>query len=440
MIKKIVFSILLLSSLFSCSKINDEIIKPPEEENEFTDEELLDLTQEKTFNFFWKNVNLVSGLTKKSLSTDYIALSGASYGVLSILIGVERGYITRQQAVERMTIIVQFLSEKADRFHGAWAHWFDTTTGVAKPFSPNDDGADLVETGFMIQALLTAQQYFTNETPEETLVRNTIQTLYEEVEWDWFTNGNNYLLWHWSPNYEFEKNLQIKGWNEAMITYILAIASPTHSIPVEYFHTGWVGDNYVDRLDLNARDDKGGNLFTAYSSFRSLTPYLKDKYIIQAGYKTYHERARHQALLNREWCISKTSTYWYYSEKCWGITSSKDPAGYKHHKPIESSDNGTIAPTAAFASMPYTPEESLIALHHFHEDLKDRGIWNDDYGFYDAFNFDQNWIADDFLALDQGPLLIGIENYRTGFLWDLLIQNQSIKQSLQDIGFEIVPH
>jgi len=432
-------SILFLLMTISCSENNnipDDIIDEETTIKRYSDEEILDMVQENTFRYFWDYAHPVSGMIPRDKDGDLVVMGGSGFEVLAIITGIQRGYITRTQGAERLLKMVIFLNEKADRFHGAWSHWLSGSTGEVKRFSEKDDGGDIVETAFMIQGLLTAKQYFNADDNIEKTIRETITKLWEEVEWDWYTNGNPHILWHWSPNYDFEKNLVVRGFNEAMIVYILAVASPTHSVDASLFDSGWAGNNYVSRLDPATRSDQGGTLFMTHYSHLCLPATISDKYIKQTPYKNYFERHKKQTLLNRDWCIRQKGMYSYYNENCWGLTASKDPDGYKAHKPNLNSDNGTITPTAGVSAIIYTPQESIALIHYLIEDLSDKYLFGK-YGFVDAFNFDRKWLAPDFLALDQGPIIVMIENYRTGLLWDNFMKNQEILTSLDKIGFEI---
>jgi hypothetical protein len=406
----------------------------------FSDEELLDMVERYTFRYFWDYAQSSSGMSRdRNYPVDIVTSGGSGFGVMAIIVGIERGYITREQGVERMLKILTFL-ETADRFHGAWSHFIDGSTGEVIPFSTKDNGGDLVETAFMIQGLLTARQYFNGVSEDEQTIVEKITQLWEEVEWDWYRqNNSNVLYWHWSPNYAWQMNLQIRGWNECAIVYLLAIASPTHNVPASLWKTGWAGLYYY----LNGKTfynnllrvgwDYGGPLFFAHYSFLGFDPRN-----ISDGYANYFDNNRSAALIHHAYAIDNPLNFTGYSESCWGLTASDDPDGYAVHEPTSSRDNGTITPTAALASFPYTPEESMLALKHFYRDLGDK-TWNW-MGFYDAFNQKKNWWATSYLAIDQGPIILMIENYRTQLLWNLFMSNPEIQPMLDAIGFFDAPN
>jgi hypothetical protein len=401
-----------------------------------TDEEFLDMVQRATFRYFYDYAHPVSGLSRERLGSGNTVTSGGSgFGVMALLVGIERGFISREQGITRMLKILNFLNTDADRFHGAFSHWLNGTTGDVIPFSQYDNGGDLVETSFMIQGLLTARQYFDLSTSEEIEIRNLITQIWEGVEWTWYQRASfsDFLYWHWSPNHEWQMNFKLIGYNETMITYLLAIASPTFSVPARLYYDGWASSaNYFLNFTyygykLWVGDPYGGPLFFAHYSFLGFNPQN-----IRDAYCNYFFNNKHHTLINREYCIVNPQGHTGYGPNCWGLTASDDPWGYLAHEPY-ARDNGTITPTAAISSMPYTPEESISALKYFYRTFGDQ-LWAE-YGFKDAFNLDENWFADSYLAIDQGPIIVMIENHRSGLLWDNFMANPEIPAMLDSIGF-----
>jgi hypothetical protein len=399
-----------------------------------TDEEFLDMVQEYTFRYFWDFAHPVSGLAReRNTSGDIVTIGGSGFGVMAILVGIERGYITREEGLTRLIQITSFL-EFADRYYGVWPHWMHGATGKTIPFSQFDDGGDLVETAFMLQGLLTARAYFDLDTPGENALRELITSLWEQVNFNWYRKQvNNFLYWHWSPNYGWQMNFQIRGFNEAHIVYILAIASPTHNVPANLYHAGWAGGSYENGnsyygYPLAVGPYRGGPLFFAHYSYLGFDPRLK-----RDAYANYFVRNRNHTYINREYCIQNPEGHAGYGENSWGLTASDNPWGYLAHEPTPDRDNGTITPTAALSSMPYTPQESIAALKHFYREYGEQ-LWGP-YGFYDAFNIGENWFADSYLAIDQGPIICMIENYRTGLLWEKFMANPEIQPALDAIGF-----
>ncbi|WP_303924573.1 glucoamylase family protein [Draconibacterium sediminis] len=400
-----------------------------------SDEELLTLVQRQTFNYFYDFAHPVSGLAReRNTSGNTVTTGGSGFGVMSILVGIERGFITRQQGVDKLETIVDFLTN-ADRFHGVWPHWLNGETGKTIPFSTNDDGGDLVETAFMMQGLLTVRQYLNAGNSQESSLIDKINTLWETIEWDWYTQGGqDVLYWHWSANNDWIMNMKIRGWNEALIIYVLAASSPTHTISKDVYTKGWArdgdmmntGNNSYYGYTLPLRSDMGGPLFFSHYSFLGLDPRnLSDQY---ANY--WEQNVRHTKI-NQAYCADNPQNYVAYSDKCWGLTASDGYSGYSAHSP--NNDRGVLTPTAALSSMPYTPEESMEALRYFYYTLGDK-LWGE-YGFYDAFDFTNGWVADSYLAIDQGPIVVMIENYRTNLLWDLFMSCPEVKSGLTKLDF-----
>jgi len=398
------------------------------------DEELLTLVQRQTFRYFWDFGHPVSGMAReRSSSGDIVTTGGTGFGIMAMIVAIERQFIDRGAAVSRLLKITRFLKNNATPYHGAFAHWINATTGRTQPFSEKDNGADLVETSFLFQGLLTARHYFRGENPDEKELRELITELWEAVEWSWFRRNNEEVLyWHWSPDYGWDMNHKIRGWNESLITYVLAASSPTFPIGKPVYDNGWAdkgnmrnnGVYYDFKLPLGP--SYGGPLFFAHYSFLGLNPWnLKDQYA------DYWQQNVHHAKINHAYCKLNPAQNRGYSAVCWGLTASDGNSGYSAHSP--TNDKGVIAPTAALSSMPYTPEESMAALHFFYYKLGDK-LWKQQ-GFIDAFNLSVGWYANDFLAIDQGPIIVMIENHRSGLLWNIFMDIPEIKTGLTKLGF-----
>ncbi|WP_310589873.1 glucoamylase family protein [Dyadobacter sp. CY343] len=399
-----------------------------------SDEALLTLVQQQTFKYFWEFAHPVSGLAReRNTSGDIVTSGGSGFGIMTIPIAVERKFITRAQGLERMQKIAGFLKNNTQKFHGAFPHWLNGATGAVVPFSEKDNGADLVETAFLVQGLLTARQYFSANTPAEMDLRADINAIWEGVEWDWFQKDNeNVLYWHWSPNFGWEMNHQIRGWNECLITYALAASSPTHGISKAVYDNGWArsGDlkngNSYHGVNLPLGEAYGGPLFFSHYSFLGLNPTgLTDQYA------DYFTQNKNHTLINYNYCIANPQGFEGYSDQCWGLTASDIPDGYNANSP--TNDKGVIAPTAALSAFPYTPAESMKALKFFYYKLGDK-LWGA-YGFHDAFSLDELWFADSYLAIDQGPIVIMIENHRSGLPWKLFMSAPEVKTGLKKLGF-----
>ena len=399
-----------------------------------SDDALLSQVQAQTFKYFWDFGHPVSGLAReRNTSLETVTAGGSGFGLMAIIVGIERGFISREAGRLRLQKIISFL-EKADRFHGVWPHWLNGATGKVIPFSTKDDGGDLVETSYLAMGLLAVRAYLNEDSATENELITKINELWKSIEWNWHTQGEQKVLyWHWSPNFGWEKNLKISGYNEALITYILAASSPTFPIEASVYHEGWArngamknGQAFYNQILPLGNQSFGGPLFFEHYTFLGIDPRnLKD------DYANYWEQTVNHTLINRAYCIDNPKDYIGYNSACWGLTASDGNNGYSAHSP--TNDRGVITPTAALSSFPFTPEYSMEALHHFYYIIGDR-IWKE-YGFVDAFNFTEQWIAPSFLAINQGPIIIMIENHRTGLLWDLVMSAPEIQSGLDKLGF-----
>lgn len=408
-----------------------------------TDDELLTSVQKATFRYFWHFAHPVSGLAREGFKhpRDTCTSGGTGFGLLTIMVGAERGFVSRSEAAERLLKQVRFLHEATPRYHGAWSHWINGATGATIPFAgPKDNGGDIVETAFLVQGLLALTQYFDRDTPVERELRERIDALWREVDWNWYRGDPPQLRlrWHWSPDYAYVRNHAIGGsFNECMLVYLLGLASPTHPLPVECYYDGWIGapkrpqdppyanGNTYYGYRLAVGKPLGGPLFFTQYSFLGLDPrYVTDRYC------NYFDNNRTISLINRAYCVANPKGFRGYGPDAWGLTASVTPGGYRAHEPTQ--DVGTLTPTAALSAMPYVPEESRAALVHFYRDLG-RQLWGP-LGFWDAYNPSQEWVADTFLAIDEGPIVPMIENHRTQLCWRMFMRHPDIVPGLQRAG------
>jgi hypothetical protein len=419
-----------------------------------SDNEFLDMVQRSVFRYFWDYGDPNSGLARerwdggRDLTN---TIGGSGFGIMALLVGIERGFITRDQGLDRMLKILNFLTNVAEKFHGAFPHWLSGNTGKVVKFGVQD-GGDIVETSFLIQGLLTASEYFNQQNQKENEIRQLIANIWHNVDWNFYRNGSTGLYWNWSPTmgFNFSDTFIFHGWNETLIAYILAVASPTHPILPTYYRSGW-GDNgnikylgpqrYGYDLFVGKREGFGGPLFFTHYSFLGFDPRS-----IRDLYANYFIHNRNQSLINWEYCKENPKKFNGYSSECWGLTASYSIPGidYSAHEP-QLNDNGTIAPTAALSSMPYTPQQSLSALKYFYRTQGSK-LWGD-FGFKDAFNLTYSrvnlygeWFSNGYLAIDQGPIICMIENYRTGLLWKYFMQNNDVKNGLNKIPFFTDPN
>ncbi len=444
--KKNILIISVAILLTQCGESRQAVGKDSVKFDSVEEQRIFDEVQKATFQYFWDGAEPNSGLARERFHVDgvypqndkhIITSGGGGFGVMAILVGIERGFITREEGLARLERIVKFL-ETADRFHGVWPHWWNGETGKVKPFSKKDDGGDLVETSFMLQGLLCVRQYFAEGSDREKALAARCDQLWREVDFNWYRNGKNVLYWHWSPNYGWEMNFAVSGYNECLIMYVLAASSPTHGVPAEVYHEGWAKNGairhqtskygYDLQLKHNGAEEYGGPLFWAHYSYLGLDPRkLKDKYA------DYWKENRHQALINYNWCVENQGGFKGYGADSWGLTSSYSVKGYAGHAPGIKRDRGVIAPTAALASMPYTPKESMAAMKNWYLNKKDKLFGP--YGFYDAFSDTESWYPQRYLAIDQGPIVVMMENYRSGLIWDLFMSCDEVKKGLDKLGF-----
>ena len=399
-----------------------------------SDDALLTKIQEQTFKYFWDFAHPTSGLAReRNSSGDIVTSGGSGFGIMAIPVGINRGFITRAQGLQRMQTIVNFLKNTAVKVKGAFPHWLNGQTGAIVPFSANDNGADLVETSYLMMGLITARQYFNTADAAEATLRADINTLYNNVEWDWFRNNNqNVLYWHYSASNGWVINLPIRGWNECLITYVLAASSATHPVPASVYSNGWKGGSQYTNgntyygYTLPLGPAYGGPLFFSHYSFLGINPTG-----LNEGGVNFATQTKHHTLINYNYCKTNPSNYFGYSDSTWGLTASDIENGYTASSP--TNDVGVIAPTAALSSIPFTPNESMAALKFYYYVLGDKLF--KEYGFVDAFSLHKPWFASSFLAIDQGPILLMIENYRTGLLWNLFTSAPEVKTGMLGLGF-----
>ena len=403
--------------------------------SDLSDDALLDLVQQRTLAYFWEFAHPVSGMARERSNPDpgydyldTVTSGGTGFGIMAMLAGAQRGFLAREAVLTRIRQIVAFL-KRAETHHGVFPHFMHGGTGVTIPFSPKDDGSDLVETSFLIMGLLCARQYLA----EDAALRAAIDRLWHAVEWNWHARDGDVLYWHWSPRCGWAMDHAITGWNECLITYILAVSAPhRRRIAPEVYHRGWTNSPWFRNgrrchgIELPLGPPHGGPLFFSHYSFLGLDPRgLVDRY---ADYWTQN---RAHVLINRAHCIANPHGHAGYGAHCWGLTACDGDAGYGAFSP--ENDRGVIAPTAALASMPYAPREAMQALRHFHEDRGDE--LSGRYGFADAFNPSRGWVASSNLAIDQGPIVVMIENHRSGLLWELFMSCPEVRDGLARLDF-----
>lgn len=422
-----------------------------------TDDELVDLVEKQTFKYFWDYAEPNSGMARERFFPDgyypendshIIATGGSGFGLMSILAGINQKYITREEGLARLEKIASFL-EKAERFHGAWPHWINGNNGKVVPFGLKDNGGDLVETAFLCEGIICVREFLKDGNAREKALASKYDALWKGVDFNWYTNKEQKLYWHWSPKYNWEMNFPLEGYNETMITYVLAASSPNHAIDASVYHNCWarkgkiVTDKKMYGLPLllkhNGAQDFGGPLFWAHYSYVGLDPnQLSDRYA------NYWDVNYNQVRIDYEYCVKNPKKFKCYGPDYWGLTASysvnaegtigydsKKRVGYNAHMP--SNDHGIISPTAAVSSIVYLPKESIAAMRNFYENHNEES-WGVA-GFYDAISCQSKASAKQYLAIDQGPMVAMIENYRTGLLWKLFMNAPEVRSGLQKLGF-----
>jgi hypothetical protein len=451
--QKYYYKITLLNSRYTESPFSNVVSAATKR---MTDEQLLDMVQRAHFRYYWEGAEPNSGLARENIpGRQNMVASGASgFGIMALIVGAERKFITRQQAIERFTRITSFL-ERTERFHGAYSHFIDGPTGKVEPFfGQKDNGGDLVETSFLVQGLLAAHQYFNGDSEAEKSIRTRIQKIWESIEWSWYRRApdSKFLFWHWSPDQAWVIDHKLIGWNETMITYLLGIASPTYPIPVSMYYSGWAsqgeeaqkyrsgwgqtkdGDHYTNGntyygIPLPVGVSNGGPLFFVHYSFLGPDPHK-----IKDAYTDYFTNNRNIARINYRYCVENPGRHRGYGADCWGLTASDGPWNYSANEPVVRADEGKMTPTGALASFPYTPEESMVALKNYYHRYGSF-LWAE-YGFRDAFDLDKNWCAEIFMGLNQAPVVVMIENYRTRLIWDLYMKHPDVQRGIEKLNEE----
>jgi hypothetical protein len=443
----------LYSFLFfiSCSSDGMQLDSTPDNEpismDSVTDIELMQTVQKDVFKYFWDYAHTNSKLSRErlhendpSFDSNTVTTGGSGFGFLNVLMGIENNIISKEAGISHLQTALNFL-ENADRFHGAWPHWMDGNSGTVLPFSSMDNGADLIETALLCQGLICIREYFKNGNAEEQQLAQKADILWKGVEWDWFTQGKNMLYWHWSPNFDFEINLPIVGYNEGLIAYIFGAASPTYPINAVVYHEGWAQNGAIKSeaqqynipvlLNHGEVNDSVGPLFWAHYSYLTLDPRgLTDRYA------NYWDVVRNHTQIVLEHCIQNPNEFSGYSDKNWGLTASYSrnadgSTGYSDHSP--TNDRGVISPTAALSSLPYTPEASMKYLRYLYEEKQEDYIGIA--GPIDAYASHYQWKTQQYLAIDQGTIGPMIENHKTQLFWNLFMNAPEIRSGLVTLGF-----
>lgn len=420
--------------------VSDSYVKAPFIASKLTDDELMDLVQQKAILRFTEGAHPETGMAIERTDPNayggipLLATGGTGFGIQAIIVGVSRGWVDRNDALDQLHRITDYL-EEAPKFNGAFPHFYNARTNGVYSMFRMDTGADIVETSFLMNGLLAARQFFSGANEQESMLRDKINTLWENVDWNHHTkNGaENMLFWHWSPEHEFGTNARIRGFNECMITYIMAASSPTHPISPDAYHQGWT-ENW-DKRYKTLPDGKPDLLVPAPAFFEAFNFSGVDPRGLSDTYADdYFDLSRARLLQQREWAIKNPLGFKGYGENFWGFSESDGPTEYHACAPSLDRDRGTVAPYAVACAMPFAPEEAMAAMHHLYNEWGDK-IWGP-YGFNGALNPSKKWYSNDTVAIHQAQIPISIENHRSGLMWGLIMSCPEIQNGLTRLGFE----
>jgi len=449
----------LLLVLMSCGGGNSPGATSGQPENEVVPFSLEEV-QRRNFNYFWElahdqNFQIPDRYPTRTFSS--IAATG--FGLTTYLVGVEKGFITRTQAAERVLNTLRVLR---DLPQGEAASGVSGYRGFFYHFLTLDEALrykqvelSTIDTGLLMAGVLSAMSYFDRDTEREREIREIADFLYRRVEWDWaMRKSSGRMTMGWHPEKGFIE-AEWRGYNEAMILLIMAMASPTHPIPADAWDkwcSTYLWAEYRGYEHLNFSPLFGHQYSHMYIDFRG----IQDAYMRNKGID-YFENSRRATYANRAYCIANPKGFKDYSENVWGLTACDGP-GYEKRlyngHPIQFrgysargasarrvTDDGTIAPTAAGGSVPFAPEICIPALKTMWEKYPDRLV--DEYGYHDAFNpsytfgegNENGWVDTDYIGIDQGPIVIQIQNHENEMIWDLMKRNPYILEGLRKAGF-----
>lgn len=405
-----------------------------------SDDELLDSLQYSAFRFFWYEANPSNGLIKdRNTSGSPSSIASVGFGLSAICVGVDRGWVAREAAKDRVLTTLKTFWEKPQGsaasgtigYKGFFYHFLDMTTATRVWNSELSS----IDTGLLLAGILDAQQYFTEVDSIETLIRAYADSIYRRVDWNWMRNFNPGIMMEWKPETQFGTLGYWIGYNEAMILYILALGSPTKPVPTtawQAWTSGYTWETYYGYSYIPFPPLFGHQYSHCWVDFRN----IRDAYMRWRDID-YFENSRRATLAQRDYCIDNPSNFVGYSDSVWGLTASDGPSGYAARgAPPAFNDDGTITPTAAISSIAFTPEQSLAVAHKLYKTYHAQ-LWTN-YGFRDAFNLNVNWWGPDVIGIDQGPIIMMIENYRTQSVWSRFMKNPYLQLGLERAGFEPV--
>jgi len=405
------------------------------------DDAFLDYVQEANFDYFWYMSNPTNGLVPdRSAAESPCSIAAVGFGLTSIGVGIDHGWITRAQGAARaLTTLTTFWqgpqnagSSAVMGYEGWFYHFLDMNTGLRA------SGCELstIDTALFLAGALYARQYFNGATSQEATIRSLAGAIFNRVNWQFMAQPDGAVAMAWQPNTGFNGYGSWIGYNEAMVLYCLGLGTATNPLPSSAWNVWtsgyqWAtnyGQAYVSFAPLF------GHFFShCWIDFR----HIADTYM-NGHNSTYFENSRRAALA--EVAYSSTAPHTGYNSFIWGLTACDGPApdGYlARGLPPAATDDGTIAPTAAGGAVCFTPEKSVPALERMYYTYR-TNLWTEN-GFRDAFNLGQGWFDSDELGIDQGPIVLMIENYRTQNIWRLFKQTPEVQRGLQRAGFVALP-
>ncbi len=398
---------------------------------------LVDTVQHTGVMYFWEQANPANGLVKdRSTAGSPASIAATGFGLSALCVGVDHGWLTREQVKGRvLTTLNTFWTGPQSSaasgtigYKGLYYHFLDMNTATRTW----DSELSTIDTALLFAGILDTKMYFTGADSQEVLIRQLADSIYYRADWNFARNFNQGILQGWKPGTGFGGFGQWVGYNEAMILYILALGSPTHPVPTTAW-SKWTS-NYLWQTLYGQSFLICPPLFThQYSHCWIDFSGMQDNYM-RAQSSNYAENSRRATLAQHSYCIANPGAWTGYSDSLWGLTASDDPFGYAAHgAPPSQSDNGTITPTAGLSSIVFTPELSVPLLHNLWDNWR-ATTWGP-YGFKDAFNPYYGWVDTDYLGIDQGPIVLMMENYRNGSVWARTYQNLDLRTGLARAGF-----
>jgi hypothetical protein len=462
--KIMLFSIVIAGFLLptACNQSPSSKSNPPSGEVKISIPAQFDLDdlKRRTFNYFWVEADPVTGLIEDRVpNRQFSSIAATGFGLSAYIIGVENGYVSRAEAAEKVLRLLRFLWNAPQDsamsgiagYKGYYYHFLDMRTGHRY----KDVELSTIDTGLLMAGILSVMEYFNGDEVVEEEIRSLADALFLRVEWDFFLNGTPALSMGWFPDRGF-LDAEWVGYNEAMVMLVMALGSPTHPIPeicwekwtATYDWGGYYGYEHVNFGPLF-----GHHYSHMYLDFRG----IYDDYMMEKGID-YFENSRRATYGNRAYCLDNPLGFKDYSDTIWGLTACDGPGylekmidgrmvtfeGYSARGAalVHARDDGTLAPTAAGGSIPFAPEICLPALRAMYNRYGDK-LYGE-YGFLDSFNptftfgqgNEEGWFDVDYLGIDQGAILIMLENYQSGLIWDLMKKNKYIRTGLGNAGFK----